>query len=128
MSASPKRTGIVCLSCDQPVGVPENKMVSSSIFWCPACDHRWITRDPPPKTLRRFFPAFRFLARALVRVRVCKALAPRTVAAWASFLNFAGASPSMPDQIAAGSRSTLPDEGTVTPQVRRSHTVARQRA
>lgn len=42
MPAQPPRTGVVCPSCFQPVGVPENKALSTIMFWCPACNHRWI--------------------------------------------------------------------------------------
>jgi DNA-directed RNA polymerase subunit RPC12/RpoP len=46
MPANPARTGIVCPSCGKPVGVAENKALSEVMFWCPACNHRWIIEKP----------------------------------------------------------------------------------
>jgi len=50
MPANPPKTGVVCPSCGQPVGVRENKLLSKIMFWCPACNHRWI-EDPKAKGL-----------------------------------------------------------------------------
>jgi len=46
MPANPPRTGVVCPSCHQPVGVAENRLLSKIMLWCPACNHRWIAKDP----------------------------------------------------------------------------------
>jgi hypothetical protein len=46
MSSTPPRTGRVCPSCGQPVGVAENKLLSKIMLWCPACNHRWVAEEP----------------------------------------------------------------------------------
>ena len=39
---APKRTGLVCPKCDQPVAVVEKR--NPLTFKCPACGHEWSAR------------------------------------------------------------------------------------
>ena len=41
-----KPTRLVCPQCRQPVGVIENKLPCTLIFWCPLCDFRSSADEP----------------------------------------------------------------------------------
>ena len=43
---TPKRTGLVCPQCRQPVAIQVNRLLHSLLFWCCACDHRWSADEP----------------------------------------------------------------------------------
>ena len=43
---TPKRIGLVCPQCRQPVAGQQNRLPRTLVFWCPACDNRWSAGDP----------------------------------------------------------------------------------
>ena len=49
MSKSPEQptnTGLVCPACRQPVGIIENRVSRTLVFWCRAYGHRWSADEP----------------------------------------------------------------------------------
>jgi hypothetical protein len=44
-----KFTGLMCISCKQPVGVIQAMPKGWIVLWCPACDHHWTGSEPGVK-------------------------------------------------------------------------------
>ena len=45
------RTGLVCVSCRQPIALVQYTSTSGSHMRCPACDHWWTTEHAPSPDL-----------------------------------------------------------------------------
>ena len=45
-SQLPRRTGLVCIICGEPVAYVEHTSTLGLHIHCPACSHRWLAEDP----------------------------------------------------------------------------------